>query len=438
MKRVISALLILTLCLLCLPAQAVRIDFNAVPEAQTARTTLLDLSNQTTSISNTAEGWAFNPHGYENGPQLTLNSYGRADQHSAPIVLPRDTRVVVNGTCYIDNVYMNGPHSVLAGSNGGYLKIDGTGTLNLYAEAYNGKCIDIPYGPANNQGELLYIDNITVNCFAREPDMYNAATIEPCIFSVNSIYINNAVINTRNGGCGIYVYGYTPIGGVTEETASEVVINNSTVDIRTNVQDGVWRFAQGIRNTFGKIRITGNSNVNINAGTNSIYCYLSFTIESGNVNILSTTQSYSASIYAILYVGSLRILNGAGNVYFGTTRVRNADIVWSEDRSESICGDRVTFELGSFSNGAFQSEPDPNNNDLPAIKAHGTGQTWSGIMGDVDNDNSVTSMDALLVLRYSLDIINSLPVMQAADIDGNGTIDTSDALSILRISLDVK
>lgn len=435
MKRVLSLFIVLAFGLLSLPAGALSFAPPAEPEAQTARTTLLDLTNQTTAVSNSSQGWSFDPHGYQNKPLLTLNSYGRADQHSAPIALPKDSRVVVNGTCYIDNVYMNGEYSVLAGSPDGYLMIDGAGTLNLYAEAYNGRCIDVPGGGYNNQREILYIDNVTVNCFAREPDMYNASTNEACIYSTISIYINNAVINTRNGGCGIRAFGHTPIGGVTEETASEIVINDSTVDIRINANDNVWNYAQGIRTTFGKIRITGSSNVNINAGSCSIYSYLSFTVEGGTVNIVSTPLSNSVAIYAIVYCGSLRLLDTMGSVYFGTTRGVNTDVVWPLDRSESIVGRHVTFDLGSYTNGRFLSEPDPENNGLPAISAHGTGSTWSGIMGDVDNDRSVTVMDALLVLRFSMGLINTLPAMQAADVDGSGTIDVADALRILRIGM---
>ena len=433
MKRIISIILILILAIPCAVVSA----NGYVPEAQTARTTLLDLSNQTTSTSNTAEGWAFDPHGWNNKPQLTLNSYGKPNQHSAPIKLPADTRVVVNGTCYIDNVYMNETYSVLAGAPNGYLRIEGTGTLNLYAETYTGRCIDIPGGGYNNALEILYINDITVNCYGRQPNMYTAFSNDPCIFSITSIYITNATINTHNGGCGIRAYGHTPIGGVSEETASVVVIDGSNVNIQIEAADNVWNYAQGIRTTFGKILITGSSNVNINAGSCSIYSYLSTTIESGNVNILSTPLSYGVGVYAIVYCGSFRLMNGAGNVYLGTTRYPNSNIAWSEDRSESMCGNGVSFDIGSFRNGAFMSGQDPNNNNLPAIKAHGSGQTWSGIMGDVDNDAAVTVADALLVLRYSMGIVSSLPAPLAADVDGSGTVDVSDALRILRMSMGI-
>ena len=244
------------------------------------------------------------------------------------------------------------------------------------------------------------------------------------------------MINTHGGGCGIRSFGYTPIGGVSEETASEVVIDSSIVNIDINANDGVWQYAQGIRSTFGKIRITGSSDVTIHAGSCSIYSYLSFTVESGNVMIVSTPLSYSVDVYAIVYCGSLRIMNGIGSVYFGTTRYANSDIVWPTYRSDSYCGNEVVFDLGSFNGVDFISEPDPENNNLPAIKAHGSGsQPPPVLMGDVDGDGSVTVMDALMVLRYAMGLIDTLPVIQAADVDSSGAIDMNDALVILRMGM---
>lgn len=59
------------------------------------------------------------------------------------------------------------------------------------------------------------------------------------------------------------------------------------------------------------------------------------------------------------------------------------------------------------------------------------------IMGDVNNDSFVNANDALMVLRYSLHIITTMPNMAAADIDGNGTINANDALAILRAALGI-
>ena len=59
------------------------------------------------------------------------------------------------------------------------------------------------------------------------------------------------------------------------------------------------------------------------------------------------------------------------------------------------------------------------------------------LLGDVDRDGQVTSADALLVLRFSLGLINGLPDMEAADVNHDGSIDSTDALMILRLALGV-
>lgn len=56
--------------------------------------------------------------------------------------------------------------------------------------------------------------------------------------------------------------------------------------------------------------------------------------------------------------------------------------------------------------------------------------------GDVNNDGVVDSIDALLVLRYSLGVIDETQLdLSRADITGDGVVDSSDALVILRKAL---
>lgn len=66
---------------------------------------------------------------------------------------------------------------------------------------------------------------------------------------------------------------------------------------------------------------------------------------------------------------------------------------------------------------------------------------WSGdaagLIGDVDGNGVVDSQDALLALRYALNVIDSLPCEQNGDMNGDGVIDSIDALMILRIALDI-
>lgn len=70
-------------------------------------------------------------------------------------------------------------------------------------------------------------------------------------------------------------------------------------------------------------------------------------------------------------------------------------------------------------------KPDEPTDDTPEI-----------MMGDVDNDGSITSADALMILRSSLGLLDfSDNERKAADCDGDGDIASADALFVLRKSL---
>ena len=57
-----------------------------------------------------------------------------------------------------------------------------------------------------------------------------------------------------------------------------------------------------------------------------------------------------------------------------------------------------------------------------------------GILGDVNCDGNVSSLDAALVLQYAAAIIDTLPCPDAADVDADGDIDAIDSLLILQYS----
>ena len=53
--------------------------------------------------------------------------------------------------------------------------------------------------------------------------------------------------------------------------------------------------------------------------------------------------------------------------------------------------------------------------------------------GDVDNNGVVNSMDALAILRYSMDLMDlNAQQLAAADYNGDGVVNSMDALAILR------
>ena len=57
--------------------------------------------------------------------------------------------------------------------------------------------------------------------------------------------------------------------------------------------------------------------------------------------------------------------------------------------------------------------------------------------GDADGNGVVDVTDALMVLRYAMGIIGTLPRMDNADMDGSGTVNVTDAVVILRLAMGV-
>ena len=62
--------------------------------------------------------------------------------------------------------------------------------------------------------------------------------------------------------------------------------------------------------------------------------------------------------------------------------------------------------------------------------------TSSRIIGDLDGDFRITSADALLILRASVNLENLDKVgFKLADVDDDGTVTSADALDVLRYSV---
>ena len=78
----------------------------------------------------------------------------------------------------------------------------------------------------------------------------------------------------------------------------------------------------------------------------------------------------------------------------------------------------------------------------PVVEMHRAGrgkaaQTWTWILGDVDNNGRVTLADALLVTAYSLDPSIEMPdggAIWLGDVNGDGRVDGADAQLIEQYS----
>ncbi len=124
MKKFFAVLLAAMLVIAAIPA-------SAETKAASQRTEKLDLTTVTSAVSNSAEGWAYNPTGDSGNPLLTLTNYGTEAAHSAPVLVPANTKIIVNGDCYLDNACMGEACDVLSGSYDGYLKIEGLSLIHI-------------------------------------------------------------------------------------------------------------------------------------------------------------------------------------------------------------------------------------------------------------------------------------------------------------------
>ena len=396
MKKKISLLLVLAFVLCMIPAAGVSSESEMIPAASSARTTLLDLTTVTSSTSSTAQGWAYSPTGNGGKPKLTLNSYGLAGQHSAPIKVRPDTTIVVNGVCYIDNSYMNEKYNDITALCNGYLHIEGSGTLNLYAEQFQGRCISKESGAESNNNDDLVIDGVTVNCYNTPHDMHTAFSNEACIFAYKSITIRNAVVNANYGRWGIRMWGETPIGGVTEDTADELLIENSTVNIQNQVEDHGKNYEVGIEATFGRVRIAGDSHVTINAGHHSIYSYLSLVLDGGSLDIASRPVG-SGEVYPLVLCDRLIVNNGVSHVKIAATQYPLTCVLRCKTSGVSSLGNQLSMRMGTFENGDFAPGYDPATG-LPVIEISSS----NGLLGDVNCDGQVTMADLSALSAYLL------------------------------------
>ena len=427
MKRIIAITIAFLMITLCMPVSAVDTD------ATVQRTALLDLSAQTTPVSSSREGWSFYPAGNDGQPLLTLNGYGMESAHSAPILLPQNCTVQVTGECYIDNAILGEQYDLITGAADGYLHVEGSGTLNLYADQFHGKGMTIALGGSGQGNEdIMTLNDVTINYYGMERDMYTAFYLQPALYAFESMDLHNVTLNTFEGGYGIWMYGHTLIGeALTEETASTLLIDGCNINIHS-VTGNNWQYAKGIYTTYGNILIR-NSHIDIEAGSGSFYAYKTITFDRGsNVNVMSTPVS-TADSAKILYCNKLAIKTGIERVHIGCKRYIAGDVIYTKEDYVSVLGAGVTVTIGSFENGCFAGATDPNYNNWPAFEAVGEG--LSILLGDVDGNGVVNANDALLILRYSLGLISSLPYPEAADVDGNGAINANDALLVLRFSL---
>ena len=134
------------------------------------------------------------------------------------------------------------------------------------------------------------------------------------------------------------------------------------------------------------------------------------------------TSSVDSYDYFNFYVDGQRQIHVSGerswaNYTFTATQNKSYTFKWSYDK-------------GSWDLSSWYGVDDAAYVDDVAYSGY-----QPSVLGDVDGDGSVNSNDALMVLRYALGLIPTLPDMAAADVNGDGQIDANDALLIVRMAL---
>lgn len=132
--------------------------------------------------------------------------------------------------------------------------------------------------------------------------------------------------------------------------------------------------------------------------------------------------------FASYLSGSEPVLPGVGESYglFGSAVYASPAEGWSFDGWYSETGDMV----GSYRTLVF------TNQTLTEVTAVFTDGVQIPVFGDVDLDDEITTIDALLVLRYSLGEAELEPEqLLNADVNSDGVVDSLDALLILRFAL---
>lgn len=491
MKKFLAILLVSLLLVSAFPA-------SAGTRSTVARTTQLDLTGVTSAQSNSQEGWAYDPTGRDGQPLLTLDSYGSESAHSAPVLVPANTTIVVNGDCYLDNACMGDYCDVISGCYDGFLRIEGTGTLNIYALSYHGRGISVPTGGVTDMLEFLYINDITVNIYSQVPTSSTAFYIKEGIYANQGMEFHNAEINIINGTKAIWLQGASniPTINLTEDTCPELLIDNTDININMD-PNGFSNYSNAIQVVCGRIRVINNSDIVIRAASKSIYASFSLTMESGSLDVFSSAMGGNSN--AIIYVKNLVVGSGVQSLYARPPKFTSIIPLYCTASGISSLGEGLEMAVGTFEDGNFTSGSDPDNNNLPAIKIvrASTGSThtvnfygfddeliesvqvedgaaatapevpasvqgqngphrffgWDidfsnvtedldvhalyVLVGDVNLSGDVTATDALLALRYSMDAVELEEIQVfAADFNESGEVTGTDALLILRSAMD--
>ncbi len=224
--------------------------------------------------------------------------------------------------------------------------------------------------------------------------------------------------------CKVYVNG-----SLYDSTPIHVnVLYYPTLEEALNTEGGHLTFTTATPNYPWLVHIESNNNVcakSGNGGVSSTTSILQLTLDMHAGETLSFRMKVSSETN---YDKLAFIVNGS---VYGTELSGNGS--WQNITYTAQSDGTYNFQWRYKKDGSVDSYDDCGYVDDIAYSGDTAFEP-----GDVNNDGNIDANDALIVLRYSLNLVTLTPEeLDRADIIANGTVDANDALAILRIALNI-
>ena len=233
---------------------------------------------------------------------------------------------------------------------------------------------------------------------------------------------HGATINTRGTGtatitCTVYVDGEVFAAVSTEVTVEP----DYELNLAANIEGGQLDFINGAPYGFipeheGDRYLLMSNNVGINnsAATLSTVIYMNAGDTLSFDYWVSSESGYDVFVFAVNGVNALR---------------KSGEVNWTTYTFTADEDGEYTFEWSYRKDSSAAAGADMAKVDNVALATNGH------LMGDVNLDGSVDTVDAVLVLRHSMEV-SSLEeeAIVLADVNGDGVITAADAILILRMA----
>lgn len=249
------------------------------------------------------------------------------------------------------------------------------------------------------------------------------------ILSINASGRTALITGAMRGSASVTAHAVDRETGASFTASSVITVKRMpTLDEALNVTGGTLTFTEDAPypwavNTDRAGRVCANStNAKVSNSTSTIKTVI--TMQAGETLTfdwsVSSESGYDKLIFFVNNTQETYISGDVGFESYTFTALYNGSYTFKWDYTKDYSLD-VGEDTGWLDNVMYSGDPG-----------------LDVLIGDVNFDGVVDSVDALMVLRYSLDIEELTPEQLArADVNGDGEVDSVDALTILRISLGI-